>query len=143
MKKLDYLIILFVILFIGIIYLFIYKPYYNNTNENKILIIFDNQIIDEINISEERTYILKTNNENNIDIYIDDVLTKTIPSNNKNIYNEIVIKDNKVIMKDSNCKGKDCMYMETNKISKLPIICTNGVVIKFSTNNKYTSDIII
>ena len=142
MKKLDYLIILNVIFFIGIIYFLIYKPYFNNINENKILIVFDNQIIDEINISEERTYIIKTNN-NNIDIYIDDVLTKTIPSNNKNIYNEIVIKDNKVIMKDSNCKGKDCMYMETNKISKLPIICTNGVVIKFSTNNKYTSDIII
>ncbi len=142
MKKLDYLIILVVILFIGIIYLSIYKPYFNNINENKILIIFDNQIIDEINISEERTYIIKTNN-NNIDIYIDDVLTKTIPSNNKNIYNKIVIKNNNVIMQESNCKGKDCMYMETNKISKLPIICTNGVVIKFSTNNKYTSDIII
>jgi hypothetical protein len=45
-------------------------------------------------------------------------------------------------MEASNCVGKDCMHMEINEQHKLPIICTNGIVIKIS-NKDNQSDIMI
>lgn len=143
MKKIDCLIILLFIFVFSIIYIFIYKPYINNLNNNQIQILVNNQLIKEIDLSINNIYIIKSNNQL-IEIYENDKLIKTIPSNNKQIYNKIIISNNKVLMKESNCKGKDCMYMEINKQSKFPIICTNGIVIKYSNKNKnYSSDIII
>ena len=33
-------------------------------------------------------------------------------------------------MIDASCKGKDCMEMEINKNKSMPIVCTNGIVVK-------------
>lgn len=144
MKKLDYLIILIFILILSIIYIFIYNPYIKSINNNKIQILVNNHLIDEIDISSNKEYIIKSNNDL-IEIYVNEILIKTIPNNNyKQIYNKIIISNNKVLITESNCKGKDCMYMEINQNKKYPIICTNGIVIKYSDRkNDYSSDIII
>ena len=52
MKRLDYLIIIFVLVFAFILFLFFYKPYISNTS-NKIQLIVNNQIIDEFCIKDE------------------------------------------------------------------------------------------
>jgi len=142
MKKLDYLIIIFVLVFAFILFLFFYKPYISNTN-NKIQLIINNQIIDEFDISENIIYEINTINEE-ILIYKNNTLLKTIKYHNKIIYNKIEVTNEQIKVIQSNCKNKDCMYMQINKTYKLPIICTNGITIKYKTNTyNNQSDIII
>lgn len=142
MKKLDYLIIVFVLVFACILFFIFYKPYMSNTN-NKIQLIINNQIIDEFDISENIIYEINTIDEE-IVIYKNNTLLKTIKYHNKIIYNKIEVKNEQIKVIQSNCKNKDCMYMKINKTYKLPIICTNGITIKYKTNTyNNQSDIII
>lgn len=142
MKKLDYLIIVFVLVFACILFFIFYKPYMLNTN-NKIQLIINNQIIDEFDISENIIYEINTINEE-IVIYKNNTLLKTIKHNNKSIYNKIEVINEQIKVIQSNCKNKDCMYMKINKSYKLPIICTNGITIKYKSNiYNNQSDIII
>ena len=142
MKKLDYLIIVFVLVFACILFFIFYKPYMSNTN-NKIQLIINNQIIDEFDISENIIYEINTIDEE-IVIYKNNTLLKTIKYRNKSLYNKIEVKNEQIKVIQSNCKNKDCMYMKINKTYKLPIICTNGITIKYKTNTyNNQSDIII
>ena len=70
--------------------------------------------------------------------------SKSLKKNSKELYNKIQISNRQVKMIQSNCKNKDCMYIEIKDTNKLPIICTNGITIKYKnkTNNNQ-SDIII
>lgn len=139
MKKLDYLIIIIIILFFLIVSYFVFKT---NTSTDKIQIIVNNEIIDEISINDNYEYFIISENDI-INIYKNNIIFKTIKYNmfNKQIENHIIVKDNKVIMAESNCSGQDCMQMELNSITKMPIICTNGIVIKFAKKENYQSDI--
>lgn len=142
MKRLDYLIIIFVLVFAFILFLFFYKPYISNTS-NKIQLIINNQIIDEFDISENIIYEINTIDEE-IVIYKNNTLLKTIKYHNKIIYNKIEVTNEQIKVIQSNCENKDCMYMKINKSYKLPIICTNGITIKYKTNTyNNQSDIII
>lgn len=139
MKKLDYLIIIIIILFCTIIGFFVIGT---NSTVNKIQIIVKNEIVDEINISDNYEYIIVSENDV-INIYRNNIIFKTIKYDtpSKQIKNHIVVKNNKINMIESNCSGKDCMQMELNNISKMPIICTNGIVIKYIKKQIYQSDI--
>lgn len=142
MKKVDYLIIALIFVFITMIYMFIYRPYISKSSD-KIQLIINNEEIDSFYLYEEITYEIKSIN-NQILIYKNDSLLKTIDNKNiKNIYNKIKIEDRKVQVIDSNCIHKDCMNMEIKDTNKLPIICTNGITIKYKTKSNNTSDIII
>ena len=133
MKKVDYLIIASIFVFITMIYMFIYRPYISKSSD-KIQLIINNEEIDSFYLYEEITYEIKSNN-NQILIYKNDSLFKTI-------YNNIKIENRKVQVIDSNCIHKDCMNMEIKDTNKLPIICTNGITIKYKTKSNNTSDII-
>ena len=138
MKKLDFLIVLG-LLFIGFI---IFLLFNDTSNSNTIQIIINNEVIEELDIYNNTEYRIQSD-EYNIYIYKNKVLIKKIDNEaKKDIYNVITIENSKVIMSESNCKGKDCMHMEITLDKKLPIICTNGVVIKIS-NNDNKSDITI
>ena len=142
MKKVDYLIIALIFVFITMIYMFIYRPYISKSSD-KIQLIINNEEIDNFYLYEEITYEIKSIN-NQILIYKNDSLFKTIDNKNiKSIYNKIKIEDRKVQVIDSNCIHKDCMNMEIKDTNKLPIICTNGITIKYKTKSNNTSDIII
>lgn len=140
MKKIDYLLMVVIVIFIIVLFIFIYIPYMNNISNNNIQIIINNQIVDEFNINDEYQYLIETK-DNNIYIYRNSKLIKKINSNNKTIYNKIQVSNNEVKIIEANCSGKDCMHMKLNAYYKLPIICTNGIIIKYSNNN-YNSDII-
>ena len=59
-------------------------------------------------------------------------------------HSEDILNSFEIKVIQSNCKNKDCMYMKINKSYKLPIICTNGMTIKYKTNTyNNQSDIII
>ena len=143
MKRLDYLIIALIFVFITLIYMFIYRPYISKASD-KIELIVNNEIVDEFYLHEQITYELKTNN-NQILVYKNNELIKRIENkNSKELYNKIQISNRQVKMIQSNCKNKDCMFMKINNSYKLPIICTNGITIKYKNkNNNNQSDIII
>ncbi len=139
MKKLDFLILFGFILFISIIFL-LFKT--NNYTNNDIQIIINNELIDNLTINDNNTYLINSD-DSYIYIYKNKLFIKKIENKyKKNIYNIITIDKATIKMKISNCAGKDCMYMEINENYKLPIICTNGIVIKIS-NNDNKSDILI
>lgn len=140
MKRYDSIIIasIFVIIIISF---FIFNK--TNIDNNIIQIIVNNEVIDEININNQYEYIIESNNDT-INIYKTDLNNKKIISikkvqnkSNKNIYNHIVINNRKINMTESNCKGKDCMHMEINENKQFPIICTNGIIIKYVYNRTY------
>jgi len=143
MKKIDYLIIALILFFITLVYIFIYRPYISLSSD-KLQLVINNEEIDDFYLHEEILYEIKSDS-NQIKIYKNDILFKTINNeNNRNIYSKIQIINRRVKVIDSNCIHKDCMYMEIKDIYKLPIICTNGIIIKYKdkkTNNQ--SDIII
>lgn len=139
MKRFDFLIVSVILIFITILIILV-KPFNNNTK--KIEIIICNEIIDIEYIDTNNNYLI-TSDIDYIYIYKNKNLIKQINNKtNKIITNEIVIINNEVTIKNTNCNGKDCLNMVLNKHNRLPIICTNGVVIKFIDNNK-NSDIIL
>ena len=72
------------------------------------------------------------------------IFLSSLDTNNKIIYNKIEVTNEQIKVIQSNCENKDCMYMKINKSYKLPIICTNGITIKYKTNTyNNQSDIII
>ena len=140
MKKLDFLILFGVLLFISILFLIANNRKYDINND--IQIIINNEIIDNLSINDNNTYLINSD-DLYIYVYKNGSLIKTIDNKHKkNIFNIITIDSSKIKMKESNCLGKDCMHMEINENHKLPIICTNGIVIKIS-NNDNKSDILI
>lgn len=142
MKKIDYLIIALILVCITIIYIFVYRPYIASSSD-KIQLIVNNQIIDDFYLHEQIIYEIKSN-DNQILIYKNNQLFKTLLfDKEKKIYNKIQINNRQVKVIESNCDHKDCMYMEIRDTSKLPIICTNGITVKYKNKIDNKSDILI
>lgn len=111
-------------------------------NNASMQIILNDILIDEISLYENMEYTIDSD-ANFIYIYKNKYLVNTIKNNkNKVIYNKILIQNEVVKVTESNCKGKDCMSMKIDKNTILPIICTNGLVIKLVDNKQY-GDIIV
>ncbi len=139
MKKWDYLIISIVGLIILVFFIVFYLPYRNIDLENaKVMIMINNQIIEELDLDEnkEYDYVIKASKNSDILIYKNESLLKTI-TNTKNIEidNNFMIKGYEIKMTNANCKHHDCMHMVINNQSTLPIVCTNGIIIKVINNS--------
>lgn len=137
MKKIDYLIISIIMFVIAILFIYSYSGISNNNQIYQIII--KNQVVDEDNIYKQNKYLIDTQ-EGYIIIYKNDKIIKKILDDNL-IYNEIIVIDKTIKMKEANCKGKDCTFMIIDDNHKLPIICTNGVIVKL-INDKTNSDIV-
>ncbi len=90
-----------------------------------------------VDINTDATYIIKTNEDlNKLQVFLNYTCIKEIDyDNDKEIYNSFKVINKSVKMIDANCKNKDCMKITINSKNNLPIICTNGITIKFKTNN--------
>lgn len=130
MKKLDYIIILIVLLITGCFY-FIYVSNSFNLDYSSIEILYKNENICTIDLKSDT----------NITVYVtgkDDVLTvkynDVVKTFNKDINidftNTILITSNEVKMIDASCKNHYCLRMRLSKTSLTPIVCTNGIVIR-------------
>lgn len=136
MKRIDYLIIGFVVIVGAILYLCMMRQ---KTISNTYQIIVKNQVVDEDCIYNKNNYLIESSN-GYIYIYKNDrflikILDKDI------IKNEIEVYNNVIKMKNANCSGKDCTFMIIDSNHSVPIICTNGVVIKL-VNKQTNSDIV-
>ena len=136
MKRIDYLIIGFVVIVGAILYLCMMRE---KTVTNTYQIIVKNQVVDEDYIYNKNNYLIESSN-GYIYIYKNDSLLIKI-LNKDIIKNEIEVCNNVIKMKNANCSGKDCTFMIIDSNHKMPIICTNGVVIKL-VNRQTNSDIV-
>ena len=135
-KVLDIIFIAFAVVIILCSYFFFYKRYNNNSENSTIEICFKNETIDKLSASDafSSNYIYEIKyvaSEETIYVYKNDSLIKEINyHNSKDFNNTIQFKDGSIKMIDASCKGKDCMEMEINKNKSMPIVCTNGLVVK-------------
>lgn len=144
MKKIKALDIIFIVISIAILlcsYFFFYQRY-NKTNEDSIIeIAFKNEVIDKLSADDafNSNYIYEIKyiaDKNTIYVYKNDALIKEISYHGpKDFNNTIQFKDGSIKMIEASCNGKDCMEMEINKNKSMPIVCTNGIVVRIILEN--------
>lgn len=137
MKKMDYIVIIFVL----IIGATIFASYFNKFNvgiDNAVIEIrFQNEVIAQIDYHEDinSSYTFESIDNNKVQVIIDDdgdITVKEIDVNQRmNIYNKVNIEYNNIVMHEANCPNQSCMRMKITNTITWPIICTNGVVITF------------
>lgn len=136
-KILDITICIIALLILIFSYFFCFKKYTNNKDANIVEIYFKNELIDKMStdvaftsdIVYEITYqkdtgIIQVFKNNN------DLIKEISYHGPSDFYNVIQMKDGNIKMIDASCRGKDCMEMEINKAKTMPIVCTNGLVVK-------------
>lgn len=138
MKKLDIIILVAII----VVSLSLIGGYFfvSTNSSDTILVEYNNEIIYEISDSSAITKLeIISIDDNTIKISIyrnSDVVFKSVKVDN--IINEldyqIEFDDDSVVVTRSNCKNKHCMAMKLTKTIKSPIICTDGLVIKYKNN---------
>lgn len=138
MKKIDYIIIIIAIfLSVGLIIGF-YST--NRLDEDKLVIQIEyrNDLIYQHSVDEDVSITLQITS-------LDDVISVTVLGSNyqKNYYDkaipnpldyEVLIEGGNVQVIKSNCLNHYCMHMSLNSKVKSPIICTDGLLIKYKSN---------
>lgn len=137
MKKMDFVMIVLVLL-IGIsVFAAYFKKYNVDTDNAKIEIYYHDHLIDSIIFEENKnyTYTIETVDSKTL------MITKNINGNittftrefnqPRHIKNKISIDGHKIEMIEANCDNKLCMKMKMSRTYTLPIICTNGIAIMF------------
>ena len=121
-KLADIIIIMIIILIIITIFLLSLNKYKININSAKVEILYQNEILITTDFNNEGNYKI-IGDEEEVRLYKDDVLIKTISNSNKNVFhNEIVLEKDHIHMSDASCKNKDCMRTTIDKNHNLPII---------------------
>lgn len=131
----DFIIFAFVIIIIIMLFIFIFKDKYESSI---VCISFKNEVIDEIDRNEifdsniETKYVIEyVKEDKKIYIYKNDTLFKEIINDDENSFRNVIVINNEGIkMAEASCKNKDCMRTIITKNSTLPIVCTNGIIIK-------------
>ena len=141
MKKLDYIVIITILA----ISIFLISSFYivnsSNTNQDNISIEYNNHILytlDLNEITEANINIYSDNNKLHMKMVVSSqvVLEKEymIELLTESVNYEIVVTDSLVKVTNSLCPNKYCMHMRLSKTIKSPIICTDGLTIKYKSN---------
>ena len=151
MKKLDYLLIVIIVLIIGFFTVQYFNKFFIDTSDAKVIITYKNlrldlvdyeeslDIIYEIEIKEEKPeeLILIKNNQG-----IVTRKTFVIPKDEK-IYNRLHLIYQNIHVEEASCLNKVCMRTKMSSKETLPIVCTNGVVIEFMSYQEYIDEVLV
>lgn len=138
-KKLDILIMI-ITLIIPISSLIVYFSIVDTSFDTTINIEYNNKLVyqfDVDDVSYAMIYVSSSLDTVNVEINQDGNVYKKSYENIeviREINYMIVIADGEVNVLDSLCKNHYCMHMTLNKTVKSPIICTDGLVIKYKNN---------
>lgn len=138
-KKLDILIIILTLI-IPISFFIGYFSIVDTSFDTTINVEYNNKLIyqfDIDDISYTTIYVRSSSKVVYVEVNQDgNVYKKTYENIDvlREINYKIVIDDGEVIVLDSLCKNHYCMHMTLNKAVKSPIICTDGLVIKYKNN---------
>ncbi|MDD3191529.1 MAG: hypothetical protein PHP41_02115 [Bacilli bacterium] len=151
MKKLDFLVIGLVLIIVATFVGLFFNRFLIDTSKAKLEIVYKDMVIDSIDYKEDIDIIYE------IRIYEEDLnrlevkkkvgeiqylsyfeVTSTFP-----ITNIIHVTYEHTHMDDASCENKICMkgYMSTKRI--LPIVCTNGVIVRFVETKDHIDDVLV
>ena len=138
MKKLDIIILVAII----VVSLSLIGGYFfvSTNSSDTILVEYNNEIIYEIIDGSAITKLeIISVDDNTIEISIYrnsnvDIKSLKVDSIINQLDYQIEINNNSVVVTRSNCKNKHCMAMKLSNTIKSPIICTDGLVIKYKNN---------
>lgn len=150
MKKLDIIIILLVLAIGGIIFAFYYNQIKVDVSEAKLEIYYKDIVLDSIDL-EQDTYIIYTIEEIDAnsfsvtkeqffsdntsfkteDIYQADLTQLKVLNPNHTLHHILLVTWDRIHMEEASCPNKDCQKMLMNHRIALPIICTNGIIVRF------------
>lgn len=151
MKKLDYLLIVFITVIIVFFAIQYFNKLFIDTSDAKVIITYKNlrldlidyeealDIIYEIEIKEDKPeeLILIKNNKGVI-------TTKSfVIAKGEPIYNRIHVIYQNIHVEEASCPNKVCMRSKMSSREVLPILCTNGVIIEFMSNQEYIDEVIV
>lgn len=111
MKKLDFVIILIIILLgIGIYYIYFEQYKINENDDLYVEVLYRNEVLYRVKLEEttDETYVIDKDNHHNI----------------------VRVTYNRIWMKEADCPDKYCLRMGMSYRYFTPIICTNGVVVR-------------
>lgn len=140
MKKLDYVVIIIVLLIGASVFASYFNKFNIDTENAKIGIYFQDVEIDVLDYHENinTSFTFKTKNKNTLEVIKDvdgNITTKYIDiDQNHEIYNKVDITYDCIKMVEADCSNQSCMRMIMNNKVTLPIICTNGVIVTFIAN---------
>lgn len=146
MKKLDYLIILLVILISGSMICIYFSNNRVDSDDMSIQILFENKEIYEIKM-DGKSYNLNLSGAKGtntltlkvMDQYYNEITTKTYAVKlTKDINYNICCSDEQTYVTEAWCTHHYCLKMKLTKTLKTPIICTDGLTIKYKNNNDIT-----
>lgn len=155
MKKLD-LIIISIVLIIGITIFAIYFKQFNvNIDDAKLEITFKDILLDSIEINQD-THIVYTFEEMDDtsflfvkEVYVSqdsepinrteriiqaDMLALKKFNSDHHLHHVLLVTYDYIHMEEASCPNKNCQRMLMTNHITLPIICTNGIVVKYVAN---------
>ena len=149
MKKLDIVVFTFVLVIGGLIFGLYFRQININVHNAALEISFKNIVLDSVQLTEDThiVYYLDEIDEHSFkftkDVYIDDQIYRTEETHNANLgslktlnpnhilHHKIVVTWDDIRMEEASCPNKDCQRMKMSHRATLPIVCTNGVVVRF------------
>lgn len=130
MKKLDYLIIILVIIITAAFYV-VYTTYKTVGDAVDIQILYRNEVIYEMPLTKEtNTTVFVVGEGQEVIVTVEGQSTHFEKSVKEGFYNTILITNDEIKMIDASCKNHDCMRMRINHLFRTPIVCTNGIIVK-------------
>lgn len=134
MKKFD-LIIISIVLLISIGFYAVFFDVFRLDEDVVVEITYENLIIYQVNYHEDMNVTVEITSKNKVLTVSDG--SKTSHFNirtNVEIVNTVLITGKEIHMTVANCENKYCLQMHLSKNYPLPIVCTNGVMIKLKTD---------
>ena len=133
MKKFDIITIL-VVLIISISFYLIYFDVFRVSDNRIVEVTYKNQVIYTTDISPTTNITLEISSKNNVLTVYDGRHTFNFPiPSDHEILNIVSITFDEIHMHDANCPNKYCLHMKLTLRRPLPIVCTNGVMVKLKT----------
>lgn len=141
MKKLDFVMILFVVIIGGIIFALYFDKTHVDANTAQLGIYYNSQLIDEpffFNADTNITYhIESTSDMKKLHIVKEDHKRGTKVEYDKNYPQKLVIdhtieiKNGLIKIIEASCENKDCTRMYMTEKYTNPIVCINGISVMF------------
>lgn len=119
------MIILFLIIFLGL----------KNDKSDVIEVCYKNEVIYQTTMKSEMHVIIEINAGENKIIITQDEEKVINYSFDEDFHNAIEINDGIVKMISASCKNKYCMSMRLTEKINAPIICTNGICVRYGSED--------
>lgn len=133
MKKLDIIIITIVFSFSVFLYL-MYFSSLGRTDNLTVEVYYRNLVIYSVDVTDTTDDIVEiTSSHYTLTVKINDTVKTYMIGSEEEIINTVHITQSLVEMTLANCKNQYCIHMKLRPHYPSPIVCTNGVMVRYVT----------